>query len=198
MIPSMLSPSVRKESLTTTTAWKERLLASKSPAMEDEEKQVSFCFCCKRENYRKLILNIRDVSCSSHRPHVSGFTWTLYDDSDEGYNKVAESSDSFGANGGLHDKDVIAGYWALIQGLDFLLASKIRAANLLIESESKPIISQMVGASQVKNFVQVILYGAAKKRENALKYNGVCRRIHFHFASYECSKVNIYISSKRQ
>ncbi|KAG7355599.1 reverse transcriptase-like protein [Nitzschia inconspicua] len=184
MISSILSPSVRKSSLITATAWTERLLASNSPAMY-EEKQVGFCFGFKRENYSKLILKIRDVSCTSRRPHVSGCTWTLYDDSDGGYNKVTESSDSLGGDGGLNDLDVIAGYWALIQGLDFLLASKIRSTNLLIESESKPIISQMIGASQVNNFVLVNLYGAAKKRENALKYNGVCRRIHFHYASYE-------------
>lgn len=105
--------------------------------------------------------------------------WVLFDDSPDDYNKLAEGKEISDGDCAGENLEVIAGYRALTQGMDFLLKGGIHTKSLLVESDSNMVINHMSGATQILDPSVVKWYVVAKKFENTLKYNGACRKIHF-------------------
>jgi hypothetical protein len=184
MMPSVLSPSVNKSAV-----------ATRAILLRGQENLSTSVFrwnvdLCKRSNgghYRSLILQIHEIPPNRQIQITSGPSWEIYGISLVGSvykltkGRCTCDDHLFGCS---YNEKEIAAYSALIQGLDFLLKNGVTAKTLLIESDSRNVISQMTGSAQVHDLNLVKAYGVAKKLENTLKYNGACRNIHWQHTSF--------------
>jgi Reverse transcriptase-like len=188
MFPSILSPSVNKSSVEARAFLlhrQESLSQTLFPMKDDEDTKDPQ----NRSNvghYRNLILQFYELPQYGQNPIPSLLGWEIFAVSLVGTSfKLADGSFTLGEDSGCtcNKKEIVA-YSALIDGLEFLLKNRVTAKTLLIESDSKIVINQMIGAAQVRDPNLVNMYGVAKKLENALKYNGACRNIHLQHTSF--------------
>lgn len=158
-----------------------RLSASVLP-LKDDDNIIDLCDRSNGGHYRNLILQIFEITPGGQHPITSGLGWEVYGISPVGsmYKLAQGRSRTLGEDFGPE----LTACNALIQGFDFLLKNGVTAKTLLIESDSKIVVNQMTGASQVRDPNLVKAYGVAKRLENSLKYNGTCLNIHFQHTSF--------------